>query len=299
MKAFTSQSYTVPIGNHSYPMAKYRLIPERLKRTGILRSEELIEPQSITIEDVLLVHTRTYVNRFINGLLERKELLRLGLPWSEQLVQRVFSVLGGTAQAITTAFEEGISINLAGGTHHAFADHGEGYCVFNDFVVGLRRTQQQRDLVTLIIDLDVHQGNGTAVLCKDDPRTFTFSMHGMRNYPSRKEESSLDVSLPDNTTDEQYSRQLESILPQLFEQTKPDLVMYQAGVDVLKSDRFGKLALTMQGIADRDRFVMETARQAHVPLVAALGGGYAPNIEEIVTAHCQTVQIAAEICKLY
>ena len=280
-------------------MAKYRLIPERLKRNVILRSEELIEPQSITIDDVLLVHTRTYVNRFINGLLERKELLRLGLPWSEQLVQRVFSVLGGTAQAITTAFEEGISINLAGGTHHAFADHGEGYCVFNDFVVGLRRTRLQRDLVTLIIDLDVHQGNGTAVLCKDDPRTFTFSMHGMHNYPSQKEKSSLDVSLPDNTTDKQYLRQLKRILPQLFEQTKPDLVMYQAGVDVLKNDRFGKLALTMQGIADRDRFVMESARKAHVPLVAALGGGYAPNIQEIVTAHCQTVQIATEIGKLY
>lgn len=295
MRAFTSTKYTVSLGHHSYPMEKYRRVPEQLVAEGILRPEELVEPEAASVTDVLRVHTSEYVHAFINGTLERKALLRLGLPWSEDLVQRAFAVLGGTYGAARAALMDGVAANLAGGTHHAFADHGEGYCIFNDHVITLRRLRAE-GLVHrfLIVDLDVHQGNGTAVLCRDDSETFTFSMHSARNYPAHKERSSWDIELPDGTTDEQYLDILANALPQLLEKFSPAVILYQAGVDVLAGDRFGTLALTMAGIAERDRAVCAFARYAGLPLVVTLGGGYARNIDQIVTAHCQTIQIAGQ-----
>ena len=296
MHAFTSARYTAPMGNHSYPMDKYRLVPERLLAEGILTPDVIVEPQPIAPGDILRVHTPAYVHAFINGTLERKAMLRLGLPWSQELVHRAFAVIGGTLGAARAALRDGIAANLAGGTHHAFADHGEGYCVFNDLVIVLRRLRADGCISrALIIDLDVHQGNGTAALCQTDPDTFTFSMHGENNYPAHKEQSSWDIALPDGTTDEQYLGLLEESLPVLLQQARPDLILYQAGVDVLRGDRFGKLTLSMAGVGERDRFVCAFARRAGIPLVVTLGGGYARDINRIVTAHCQTVRAAKTI----
>lgn len=276
-------------------MEKYRLVPARLIAEGVLRDEELIEPEAVLVTDVLRVHTPEYVQALITGTLERKALLRLGLPWSEDLVRRAFAVLGGTYGAARIALAEGVAANLAGGTHHAFADHGEGYCIFNDHVVTLRRLRAEGYARRfLIIDLDVHQGNGTAVLCRNDEETFTFSVHSESNYPARKERSSWDIGLPDGTADGQYLEVVIEALPQLLRKFNPEVILYQAGVDVLAGDRFGKLALTMSGVAERDRAVCAFARRAGIPLVVTLGGGYARNIDQIVEAHCQTVKIASQ-----
>ncbi len=293
MRAFTSARYTISLGHHSYPMDKYRLVAERLVSDRTLSPEELAEPEAVPLDDVLRVHTSEYVHAFINGKLERKAQLRLGLPWSPELVRRAFAVLGGTYGAARTALEDGVAANLAGGTHHAFADHGEGYCIFNDHVIVLRRLRAEILAQRfLIVDLDVHQGNGTAALCQDDVDVFTFSMHSETNYPARKERSSWDIGLADGTTDEQYLDVLARALPQILERFTPDLILYQAGVDVLAGDRFGKLALTLAGIGERDRLVSEFAHCAGIPLVVTLGGGYARDINRIVEAHCQTVRIA-------
>jgi acetoin utilization deacetylase AcuC-like enzyme len=276
-------------------MEKYKLVPERLVAEGILREEELIEPEAASVTDVLRVHTPEYVHALINGTIERKALLRLGLPWSENLVRRAFAVLGGTYGAARAALTDGVAANLAGGTHHAFADHGEGYCIFNDHVITLRRLRAEGYVRRfLIVDLDVHQGNGTAVLCHDDAETFTFSMHSESNYPAHKERSSWDIGLPDGTTDEQYLEVVTRALPELLTKFNPEMILYQAGVDVLAGDRFGKLALSMTGVAERDRAVCAFARRAGLPLVVTLGGGYARNIDQIVEAHCQTVKIAGQ-----
>ena len=295
MRAFTSARYTVSLGNHSYPMDKYRLVPDQLVRNLTLVPEELIEPEAVPVEDVLRVHTSEYVQAFMNGTLERKAQLRLGLPWSPELVRRAFAVLGGTYGAARAALEDGVAANLAGGTHHAFADHGEGYCIFNDHVVVLRRLREEGFARRfLIIDLDVHQGNGTAALCQNDLGVFTFSMHSETNYPARKEQSSWDIGLPDGTADEHYLDILEQALEQILGRFSPDLVLYQAGVDVLAGDRFGKLALTMTGVSERDRLVCAFVRRAGLPLVVTLGGGYARDINRIVDAHCQTIRRAKE-----
>lgn len=293
MRAFTSARYTVNVGHHSYPMDKYRLVPERLLKEQTLTEENLLEPEEATLDDILRVHTPEYVHAFVKGTLERKAMLRIGLPWSPELVRRAFAVIGGTIGAARLALHDGVAVNLAGGTHHAFADHGEGYCIFNDMVVTLRRIRME-DVARrfLVIDLDVHQGNGTASLCQTDPDVFTFSMHGESNYPARKERSSWDIALADGMTDEQYLDILSATLPHLVERFRPELIFYQAGVDVLAGDRFGKLALTMNGVGERDRLVCDFAREAGLPLVITLGGGYARNISHIVDAHCQTVRIA-------
>jgi acetoin utilization deacetylase AcuC-like enzyme len=221
-------------------------------------------------------------------------MLRIGLPWSPALVQRAFAVIGGTLGAARLALAEGVAANLAGGTHHAFADHGEGYCIFNDLVIALRRLRREGLARRfLIIDLDVHQGNGTAALCQTDAEVFTFSIHGENNYPARKERSSWDLALPDGTTDEFYLDLLAQSLAKIVEHFSPELIFYQAGVDVLAGDRFGKLALTIEGVGERDHLVFTFARQAGVPILVTLGGGYARDITRIVAAHCQTIQIAA------
>jgi acetoin utilization deacetylase AcuC-like enzyme len=293
MRAFTSTRYTVDIGHHSYPMDKYRLVPERLLAEKTLTPDDLLEPEAATLDDVLRVHTPEYVHAFVSGTLERKAMLRIGLPWSAELVRRAFAVIGGTIGAARRALTDGVAANLAGGTHHAFADHGEGYCIFNDMVVAMRRLRADNVAQRfLVIDLDVHQGNGTAALCQHDAEAFTFSMHGETNYPARKEKSSWDIALPDGTGDEEYLARLSQALPRLLECFSPELIFYQAGVDVLAGDRFGRLQLTMAGIKERDSLVSDFARRTGLPLVITLGGGYARDMQQIVEAHCQTVRVA-------
>jgi len=295
MRAFTSAHYTVDVGHHSYPMDKYRLVPERLLQEKILALEDLLEPEAAILDDILRVHTPEYVHTFVAGTLERKAMLRIGLPWSPELVRRAFAVIGGTIGAARLSLDDGVAVNLAGGTHHAFADHGEGYCIFNDMVVAMHKLREE-DVASrfLIVDLDVHQGNGTAALCQTDADAFTFSIHGDGNYPARKEQSAWDIALPNGTSDEQYLDILTSALPQILERFRPELIFYQAGVDVLAGDRFGKLALTMEGVGERDRLVCEFARKAGLPLVITLGGGYARDVHRIVEAHCQTVKAAKQ-----
>jgi acetoin utilization deacetylase AcuC-like enzyme len=274
-------------------MDKYRLVPEQLLAEGTLTPDEIIEPEAATLDDLLRVHTSAYVHAFINGTIDRKALLRLGLPWSPELVRRAFAVIGGTISAAHTALCGGVAVNLAGGTHHSFADHGEGYCIFNDLVITVRRLRTEGLARRfLIIDLDVHQGNGTAALCRTDGEVFTFSMHGENNYPAQKERSSWDIALPNGTTDDQYLDILARALPQLLERFTPDCILYQAGVDVLAGDRFGKLSLTMDGVGERDRLVYGFAYEAGLPLAVTLGGGYARDLNRIVEAHCQTVRVA-------
>src|SRR5262245_23057427 len=225
MHAFTSTRYTVDMGHHSYQMDKYRLVKERLLLEEKLTPAYLLEPEPATLDDVLRVHTPEYAQAFVNGTLERKAMLRIGLPWSSELVRRAFAVIGGTLGAARLALAKGVAANLAGGTHHAFADHGEGYCIFNDQVITLRRLRVEGVAHRfLIIDLDVHQGNGTAALCRTDPDVFTFSMHGENNYPARKEQSSWDIALPDGTSDEQYLDRLTQSLPQILARFTPDLI---------------------------------------------------------------------------
>ncbi len=228
-----------------------------------------------------------------DGTLTRQALLRLGLPWSPALVRRAFAVVGGTIGAAYTALRTGVAINLAGGTHHSCADHGEGYCIFNDFVIALRRLRAEGLARRFpIVDLDVHQGNGTAALCQADSDVFTFSVHSANNYPARKERSSWDIALPDGTGDEHYLDIPSRALPQLLTRFRPDLLFYQAGVDVLAGDRFGRLALMMDGVGQRDRLVCAFAYRTGLPLVITLGGGYARDLHRIVKAHCQTVRVA-------
>ncbi len=293
MHAFTSARYTVFLGHHSYPMDKYRLVPERLLAEGTLSPQQLLEPEAATLEDVLRVHTPEYVSALMSGTLERRALLRIGLPWSPELVRRAFMVAGGTLAAARWALEEGLAVNLAGGTHHAFADRGEGYCLLNDLVVALRCLRAEgRARRFLILDLDVHQGNGTAALCREDGQVFTFSMHAANNYPARKEVSSWDIALPDGTGDELYLDTLARALSCLRERFVPDLVLYQAGVDVLAGDRLGRLALSLEGVAERDRLVYGFCRRSGLPLAITLGGGYARSLDRVVEAHCQTVRVA-------
>lgn len=295
MRAFTSHLYTVDIGHHSYPMEKYRLVPQRLLTEEILLLEEFLEPEAATLDDVLRVHTPGYVHALVNGTLERKAMLRIGLPWSPALVRRAFAVIGGTIGAARLALEEGVAANLAGGTHHAFADHGEGYCIFNDMVIAMRRLRAEGVAQRfLVVDLDVHQGNGTAALCQHDDEVFTFSIHGESNYPVRKQQSSWDIALLDGTTDEPYLQVLAEALPRILDRFIPDLIFFQAGVDVLAEDRLGKFSLTMEGLEQRDRFVRDFARRAGLPLIITLGGGYAKDVHRIVAAHCQTIEVVQE-----
>ena len=294
--AFTSAGCTAPLGNHSFPMDKYRLVPSKLTDDGTLAVREVSEPEAAAAADVLLVHTPDYVSAFVRGTIGRAAMLRIGLPWSRQLVRRSFTVVGGTLAAARAALQTGVAVNLAGGTHHAFADRGEGYCVFNDLVVAARRLRAEaRARRFLIIDLDVHQGNGTAALCRQDPDVFTFSMHAEGNYPARKEPGSWDIGLPDGSGDERYLEALAAALSRLPRRFSPDLILYQAGVDVLAGDRLGRLALTTRGVAERDRLVCDLARRTGLPLAVTLGGGYARDIGLVVEAHCQTVRIAKRL----
>ena len=296
VRAYTSCSYTVPFWQNSYPMDKYRLVPERLVGDGTLGPADLVAPDPVSPEALLVAHTPEYVDAVVAGTVDAKAMRRVGLPWSAALVRRSLSVIGGTLLAACAALDEGVAANLGGGTHHAFAGHGAGYCLFNDLVIALRHLRA-RGLAEkfLVVDLDVHQGDGTAALCRDDPGVFTFSMHGEKNFPARKEKSSWDIGLPTATPDDPYLDTLSRSLPSLLERFSPDLILYQAGVDVLAGDRFGKLALTMEGVGERDRRVFELARAAGLPLVITLGGGYSPRIDRIAEAHCQTVRIAQDM----
>jgi acetoin utilization deacetylase AcuC-like enzyme len=277
-------------------MGKYRLLREALLTDGTLGPEELLQAEPAPREALGRVHTHRWLEAVFTGTLSAAETRRLGFPWSEALVLRSRAAVGGTCAAARAALDDGFAGNLAGGTHHAFPDHGEGFCVFNDIAVSIRALQAEGAIGrAAVVDLDVHQGNGTAAVFAGDPSVFTFSMHGEHNFPFRKQCSSLDVGLPDGTGDGPYLDALVWHLPRLLDATRPDLVYYQAGVDPLAEDTLGRLALTAAGLEARDRFVLESARRRGIPLVATLGGGYARPIAQSLQAHLGTYRVARDV----
>ncbi|MCC5925465.1 MAG: histone deacetylase [Bacteroidetes bacterium] len=275
----------IPQG-HVFPMGKFPGLRGFLLKKNIVRERNIINPRPVLTEHLLTVHTPRYVDAILNGNLEKKEARRLGLPWSESLAIRSQLAVQGTLNAAMMALEDGVAGNLAGGTHHAFSDFGEGFCVFNDVAVAIRVLKQSLWVKkVLIIDLDVHQGNGTAAIFHDDPDVYTFSMHGEKNFPFRKPPSTRDVGLPDKTTDKVYLETLETHLNDILAEFSPDLVFYLGGIDPLETDRFGRLSLTLNGLRERDRMVLRLISSRELPIVLLLSGGYAPTVEQTVQAH--------------
>jgi acetoin utilization deacetylase AcuC-like enzyme len=271
---------------HKFPVRKYRLLRDRLEADGIYT----LEPAPFAaVEKIERVHDPAYVRGFLEGTLEAHIMRRIGFPWSEGLVRRTLASVGGTLAATADALATGFGGNLAGGTHHAFRAEGSGFCVFNDIAIAIRDCGRR----AAIIDLDVHQGDGTAVLFAGDPEVLTFSMHGAGNFPFRKQQSAIDIELPDRTGDDEYLRRLEEVLPRVFA-FGPQIVFYQSGVDALAGDRLGRLALSHEGLRQRDRMVMEGCRARGIPFVITLGGGYADPIERTAEAHANTFRTAAE-----
>lgn len=294
MRICYSDRYMVPLPpTHPFPMPKYRLVRDQLLAEGSITHWHLTEPPLASDADILLVHTEDYWFRCASGELTAQEVRRLGFPWSEGLVRRSRAAVQGTIIAARSAIKDGVASNLAGGTHHAYPDHGEGYCVLNDIAIAIRVLQ--RDGIAerfAVIDCDVHQGNGTAAIFQNDPNVFTFSIHGEKNFPARKEQSKLDIHLSTGVGDKEYLDVLRQHLPQILDDFKPDFVFYQAGVDPFERDRLGKLKLTIDGLRRRDDFVIGACRERNLPVTTTMGGGYAKEISETVEAHCNTVRVA-------
>jgi acetoin utilization deacetylase AcuC-like enzyme len=295
-KVFYTHRYYADIGEgHVFPIRKFELVRDRLLLEGTLAPSELIEPQPAPVADVLLVHTEDYVTRLRAGALSPRELRKLGLPWSKALVRRSFLATGGTIGAARTALVSGIASNLAGGTHHAFPEHGEGFCVLNDTAVAIRTLRRDQAIErAAVVDLDVHQGNGTATIFEHDAGVFTFSMHGAKNYPVFKARSTLDVELPDGTGDEEYLRTLAEHLPRVFAH-RPDIVFYLGGADPYAGDKLGRLSLSIAGLRARDEFVLSECRARGVPVATVMSGGYAADIDDTVEIHCNTIRAAKAI----
>jgi acetoin utilization deacetylase AcuC-like enzyme len=299
MKAFYSDTFVLPLPeHHRFPMAKYRLLRERIVDEGILAAADLHVPEPASWDDLRLVHDAAYVEAVATGTLPADAQRRIGFPWSHMMVERSRRSVGATLAAAREvarwpATGTRVAVNLAGGTHHAFGDRGEGYCVFNDVAVAaavLLRDGAVRRVA--VIDCDVHQGNGTAAIFRDEPAVFTFSLHGARNFPFRKETSDLDVTFEDGTGDEEYLAALALHLPKVLDGHRPDLVFYLAGADPYEGDRLGRLKMTIAGLRGRDRQVFEACRARDLPVVVAMSGGYAHDIDAIVTIHSNTIREA-------
>ena len=293
---WSSARYTFPLPpDHRFPIAKYELLRQRIIDAGVVPADRVHEPPRADRSDLLRVHTAAYVDALSNGTLPPDALRRLGFPWSEALVERSYRAVGGTIAAAAAALDHGVAMNLAGGTHHAFADRGEGFCVFNDVAVAIRTLQATgRINRAAVIDLDVHQGNGTNSIFAGDASVFTFSMHGGRNYPFTKVPGSLDIELEDGCDDDRYLTVLESALPRVIADSRPDLVIYLAGADSHEDDRLGRLRLTRAGLARRDVLVLQTVRDIGIPVAITIAGGYGRDIEVTVAIHAETARIAAE-----
>jgi acetoin utilization deacetylase AcuC-like enzyme len=297
MKVFCTDQFPLPLPDgHRFPMPKYALLRQRVIESGLFSSDELCVPAGATDEDILRVHDAVYLRRVQNGELTAKELRRIGFPWSPQMVERSRRSSGATIAACRAAMRDGMAMSLAGGTHHAFRDRGEGYCVFNDSAIAARAMQAEgRAQRIVIIDCDVHQGNGTAAIFANDPTVFTYSIHGAKNFPFHKEVSDLDVALPDGADDVMYMAALGQSLPAVLDLARADLAIYLAGADPYFDDQFGRMKLTKQGLAQRDRFVLESCRATDLPVAITMAGGYARRVEDTADIHFQTVTIAAEM----
>ena len=281
---------------HRFPMDKYDLLPQQLIYEGTSTEENFFEPKIPNNKHFFSVHDPEYFFNLLNITLSQKEARKIGFPLSEVLVAREMIIADGTIKASKFALKNGIAMNIAGGTHHAFSSHGEAFCMLNDQAIGARYLQQKGFAKKiLIVDLDVHQGNGTAEIFKKDASVFTFSMHGKSNYPFIKETSDLDIALKNNTKDNEYLSILKNILPKIINKEKPDFIYYLCGVDVLETDKLGKLSLSVTGCKERDQFVLQTCRDFNIPVMCSMGGGYSPDIKVIVDAHANTFRLAQEI----
>lgn len=281
---------------HRFPMIKYELLPQQLLYEGTCESDHFFEPNTIAREDVLRVHGQDYVDRLQNLELKPSEVRKIGFPLSQELVQREHIIADGTIQGSKHALQHGIAMNIAGGTHHAFTNHGEAFCMLNDHAIAARHLLNKKLVQKiLIVDLDVHQGNGTAEIFKNDDTVFTFSMHGKSNYPFRKEESDLDISLEKGTDDNTYLKILRNTLSRLLDQVEPEFIFYLCGVDVVATDKLGTLGMSVEGCKERDRIVLDACKANGIPVQCSMGGGYSPDIKIIIEAHANTFRLAQEI----
>ena len=299
MKVFYSDQFVLPLPEgHRFPMKKYSMLRERVEQGDIYEPGELRVPHAVKDDEILRAHKPGYLKKVVAGALTPKETRRIGFPWSEMMVERSRRASGGTLDACRAALEEGLAANLAGGTHHAFADHGEGFCVLNDSAIAIR-TLRSEGLVdkVVVLDTDVHQGNGTAAILQEDPRVFTFSVHGAKNYPFRKERSDLDVALPDGADDGAFLEALAKALEQALDHAGADLAIFLAGADPFAGDRLGRLSMSKEGLSERDRMVLEGCRELGIPVAVTMAGGYAREISDTVDIHFRTVQRAATLLR--
>ena len=297
LKVAWTDSYVLPLPpHHRFPMSKYEVLPQQLLHEGTITSANIFSPASIDPEWVLLTHDREYFQKLQTLTLSPPEVRRTGFPLNKLVVDRELLIVNGTLECAKYALEYGIAMNIAGGTHHAFTNRGAGFCLLNDIAIAanfLLKEQLARKI--LVVDLDVHQGDGTAQIFRDEERLFTFSMHGANNYPLQKENSDLDIALPDFTEDDAYLGTLERNLQSLLDSVMPDFIFYQSGVDILATDALGRLSITREGCKQRDRLVLKAAHQHKIPLVASMGGGYSKDFRDIIEAHANTFRLAQEI----
>lgn len=296
LQGWSSDRYVIPLpAGHRFPIEKYALLRERVLAEGLIDRNRMHEPDRVAGDDLLGVHSADYVDRLMRGRLTNDEVRRLGFPWSDHLVERSYRSTGGTCEAVEAALTDGLAINLAGGTHHAFPTHGEGFCVFNDVAVAItRQLAAGRISRAAIVDLDVHQGNGTHCIFAGDPRVFTFSMHARRNYPFHKVPGDCDVELEDGTGDDVYLERLAESLPAVLAAARPELVVYLAGADPHEGDRLGRLGVTFRGLARRDHMVLTACREVGIPVAITIAGGYGRDIATTVEVHVNTVRAAVE-----
>ena len=288
-------SHPLPEG-HRFPMLKYELIPEQLLHEGLISQENLFSPAKADEEVILLAHDRAYWQKLKNLTLSPQEQRRTGFPVTHQLIERELCIVQGTIEGCTLAKENGIAFNVAGGTHHAGSNWGEGFCLLNDQAIAANYLLKEGLAQSiLIIDLDVHQGNGTAEIFRTENRVFTFSMHAEKNFPFRKEQSDLDIGLEDGTADIEYLELLQGSLQGLINSLSPDFIFYLSGVDVLETDNLGHLKLTRKGCKERDRYVLQLCKNNNIPVQVSMGGGYSHKISDIVEAHCNTFRVAREL----
>ena len=294
MKVVVTDRFGLPLPvGHRFPAEKYAILRQSVEASGLFQSSDFIEPDAVEEVDLLRAHSPDYIQRIFSGQLTREEQNRIGFPWSPQMVERTRRTTGGTILACRSALREGVAVNLAGGTHHAFAERGEGFCIFNDSVVASRGLQAEGLIHrVVVIDCDVHQGNGTAALTRDDPTIFTFSIHAANNYPHQKEQSDLDIELLDGTGDEEYLSALEGGLWDALYRARADLAIYVAGADPFAGDRLGRLALTKGGLARRDEMVFAACSDRHLSVAVTMAGGYGRDIQDTIDIHARTVSIA-------
>ena len=297
LKIAFNKNYIYPLDeNHRFPMIKYELIPEQLIRENTCVVDNFFEPSQIDNNIVLLTHEEEYFNRFRSLNLSKKEVREIGFPLSKELVEREMEIAEGTIRGVGYSIKHGVSMNIAGGTHHAFFNRGEAFCMLNDQAIGanyLLENKLARKI--MIIDLDVHQGNGTASLFNSNTNVFTLSFHGKKNYPFRKEKSDLDIEFNDNTKDEEYLKVLKETIPREIDKFKPDFIFYLSGVDVLENDKLGRLSLSINGCKERDKFILDICKRDSIPIQVSMGGGYSTLLKNIIEAHSNTFRLAQEI----